>query len=74
MSNKKSFINNDKFRVVGTSNQVDGSSHNSQDFLNSAIEELCSVYNKEIMKGNNNDSIIYSIEQHFTNKQQNPEE
>ncbi|CAG8533475.1 4592_t:CDS:2 [Cetraspora pellucida] len=65
----KSAINNDN-----TSEQIDISMHNSQVFLNKVIDELCNVYNKEVMKGNPISSILYSIEQYFINKQQNPEE
>ncbi|CAG8679781.1 7000_t:CDS:1, partial [Cetraspora pellucida] len=62
-------INNDN-----TSKQIDLSMHNSQVFLNKVIDELCNVYNEEVMKGNPISSILYSINQYFINKQQIPEE
>ncbi|CAG8769339.1 17493_t:CDS:1, partial [Cetraspora pellucida] len=87
MSNKKNFpnnlyaellisntTNNDKDQVGNVSKQADISLHDSQDFLNRIIDELCDLYNKEVMKGNPISSIIYSIDQHFTNDRQNPEE
>ncbi|KAF0495201.1 calmodulin-dependent protein kinase [Gigaspora margarita] len=87
MSNKKNIYNNSstehsikstiynvKDQVVNSSKRADLSSYNSQDFLNRIVEELCDLYNKEVMKENYNSSILYSIGQHMTNKQQKPEE
>ncbi|CAG8809110.1 14725_t:CDS:1, partial [Racocetra fulgida] len=66
----KSTIHNDKNQIINTSKRTDLSSQNSQDFLNRIIEELCDLYSKEVTKGNHANSILYSICQHFTNKQQ----
>ncbi|CAG8473898.1 24761_t:CDS:1, partial [Cetraspora pellucida] len=79
MSNEKSvcnnsFTNHDDGQVINSSKQSDLLLHDSRDFLNSVIEELCNVYNKEVIKGNPISSILYSINQHFTNKQKQPEE
>ncbi|CAG8752449.1 13601_t:CDS:1, partial [Racocetra fulgida] len=46
----------------------------SQNFLNQIIKELCDLYSKEIMKGNDDDSILHSITNYLANKQQIPEE
>ncbi|CAG8608123.1 580_t:CDS:1, partial [Racocetra fulgida] len=62
--------NTNQDQVINTSKRIDLPLHNSQDLLNKVIEELCHLYNKEVMKGNYANSIIYSIDQHFTNKQQ----
>ncbi|CAG8681147.1 25157_t:CDS:1, partial [Cetraspora pellucida] len=69
-----SFTNHNDGLVVNASKQADLSLHGSQDYLNSIIEELCDLYNKEVMKGNHIGSILCSINNHFTNKQKRPEE
>ncbi|CAG8486361.1 23023_t:CDS:2 [Cetraspora pellucida] len=76
MSNKKNICNNSfiDHDNNGPSKKTDLPLNESQDFLNNVIEELCNVYNKEVIKGNLIDSILHSINQHFTNKKQNPKE
>ncbi|KAF0409181.1 hypothetical protein F8M41_008414 [Gigaspora margarita] len=69
----QSAIYDDKEQIV-SSKLADLSLHDSQELLNRVIEELCDLYNKEVMKENYNDSIIYSIDQHMANKQKKPEE
>ncbi|KAF0518664.1 hypothetical protein F8M41_016713 [Gigaspora margarita] len=68
-----STIYNDSDPIANTSKQI-VLLHDSQDLLNGVIEELCDLYNREIIKGNQIDSILCSIEQHLVNKKQKPEE
>ncbi|CAG8829436.1 24170_t:CDS:1, partial [Cetraspora pellucida] len=70
----KNTINSDNDQVINISKRADLPLHNSQDLLNSVIKELCDLYNKEVVKGNPISSIIYSIDQHFANDRQKPEE
>ncbi|CAG8707890.1 20934_t:CDS:1, partial [Cetraspora pellucida] len=46
----------------------------SLNFLNSIINELCELYNNEVMKGNSAPSILNSIDHFIENKQQTSEE